>query len=183
MQNMKSSPFKRYRQSILLIIILLTAAVLITTGSLYAARSDSAASTDLSQMNWDTEEDTAKTDESLSDVNWDEEGDDAEAEIDGDNLAAESWEDEDTGEESIAEEDELQVLNEEDLEKLESQERFIHISGFVLFIGYILGGILTAFFTRNRQIATTIPPELLILLHSVWPLELLLTPLFGKVSR
>ncbi len=123
---------------------------------------------DLSTVNWDdTEEDTAEVKDNIDD---------------GD-LSNASWEDEDSSETDTDESGSLQSYSQEELEKLESKERLIHIAGFLLFFGYIAGGILTAFITRNRKIAVIYPPELLIILHTVWPLELLMLPLFGKPIR
>jgi hypothetical protein len=142
---------------------------------------------DLSNTNWDddTEEKSTGKDSALSAVNWDEEGDMEEPSPDekekGD-FSGESWEDEGDENESDAA-DGLQALNQSDIDKLDSEERQVHIYGFLLFIGYIFGGILTAFVTRNRKIAVSYPPELLILLHTFWPLELLLIPFGGKPVR
>ncbi len=128
----------------------------------------------------------AKSPSDLSEINWD----DAEEEpanqkdtADDGELSSESWEDEDSSETDTEESGGLQSLNQEQIEKLESEERLIHIAGFLLFFGYIVGGILTAFITRNRKIAVHYPPELLILLHTVWPLELMLLPFLGKLVR
>jgi len=166
-------------------VLLYSATAIMTNRVATAAEKGDTASTDLSNTNWDEEEsegdDSDAKEDNLSTVNWNED-DDTEEEFDGENLASEGWEDEDT-EENTDDSEGLQVLKQEDIDKLESQERRIHFFGFVLFVGYILGGILTAFITRNRKIATGIPPELLILLHSVWPLELLLMPVFDRAAR
>ncbi len=141
----------------------------------------------LSNTNWDddTEEKSTGKDSALSAVNWDEKEDMEEtspSEKEKGDFSGESWEDEGSENESDAA-DGLQALNQSDIDKLDSQERQVHIYGFILFIGYILGGILTAFVTRNRKIAVSYPPELLILLHTFWPLELLLIPFGGKPVR
>lgn len=135
--------------------------------------------TDMSTVSGDEEEgestEAAPGEEDLSTVNWDEASDTEESAVSG-------WQDEEDTVET-AEDKAMQVLRMAEIEALESRERLIHISGFILFIGYIIGGVLTAFITRNRRIALDFPPELLILLHTLWPLELLLLPFFGKSAR
>ncbi|MBU2647619.1 hypothetical protein KKI24_23125 [bacterium] len=139
---------------------------------------------DLSTVNWDdaTDETPAsqeKTgDSDLSKENWEDEKsskDVTEKEAASD-LSKESWEDEGSAKNVPEKEDGLQMMKQEEIDKLDSRERLIHLSGFALFIGYILGGVLTAFATRNRKLAVSLPPELLILLHTFWPLELILLP-------
>ncbi|MFH2129026.1 MAG: hypothetical protein ABIK68_01520 [bacterium] len=115
----------------------------------------------------------------LSAVNWDDATDETPASqektADSD-LSKESWEDEGSSKDVAEKEDGLQMMKQEEIDKLDSRERLIHVSGFALFMGYILGGVLTAFATRNRKLAVSLPPELLILLHTFWPLELILLP-------
>ncbi len=128
----------------------------------------------------------AKSSSDLSEVNWDEAEEEPAEQKDtagDDELSNASWEDDDSSETDAEESGGLQSFNQEQIEKLESEERLIHLSGFLLFFGYIVGGILTAFITRNRKIAVHYPPELLILLHTVWPLELMLLPFLGKRVR
>ncbi len=186
---MKKQPTKHSLLILLPAILFCLAVVLSTGNTVSAAEKDVSATSDLSKMNWDEEESSeesqSKENGALSTVNWDEEEDtedEPEAGKEGSNLTAVGWEDEDTGDDNESTEG-LQTLKQEDIDKLESRERLIHISGFLLFIGYIIGGILTAFITRNRKIALAYPPELLILLHTVWPLELFLLPFFGKTNR
>lgn len=107
-----------------------------------------------------------KTEEQdLINTNWDEE----------ESVSVESWQEEDTIEATEEDNRAMGILSKEDLALVEAQEKRVHIFGFLLFTGYILGSILTAYMTRNKKIATEYPPELLILLHTFWPIEILLT--------
>ncbi|MBF0280731.1 MAG: hypothetical protein HQM13_23265 [SAR324 cluster bacterium] len=54
----------------------------------------------------------------------------------------------------------------------------IHWSGGFLFVIYLFGGFLTAYFLRNAGISKRCPPDVLILLHIFWPLEWILSPFF-----
>jgi len=153
---------------LIIVLLLFSAAISLNASISVAQQSDSQASSDLSEVDWDSEEEPT-------------EGTDATT---GDNeLSNTSWEDEDSSEDDTDESGGLQSFNQEQIDKLDSEERLIHISGFLLFFGYIVGGILTAFITRNRKIAVIYPPELLILLHTVWPLELMLLLFLGKTVR
>jgi len=114
----------------------------------------------------------------LSSVNWDEE-----ERTGAGNLTNQDWDEEESNKTDGKAEEGLQTLNQEEIRALDSKERLIHISGFFLFVGYILGGILTAFLTRNRLIASRSPPELLILLHTFWPIELVLLLFWRKPVR
>jgi len=180
--------------TILFLVLLLTAVIIGAPHSNLNAESASApqvwqitSNSDLSNTNRDDDsvEKSTDKDSDLSTVNWDEEGDTEESspsEKEEGDFSGESWEDEGTDDESDTTEG-LQTLKQSEIDELDSQERQVHIYGFMLFIGYILGGILTAFVTRNRKIAVSYPPELLILLHTFWPLELLLIPFGGKPVR
>ncbi len=117
----------------------------------------------------------------LSNESWEDEPT-AEEEKSG-GLSGMNWEDEEGEGAETKEDDSFMTMTEEEEIALESRERRIHFFGFFLFIGYILGGILTGFFTRNRKLAVDYPPELLILLHSVWPLEWLFLTFAGKKVR
>ena len=66
----------------------------------------------------------------------------------------------------------------DEIKRLEERERWTTIWGFFFFLLYTLGGVLTAYLTRDKKVAVLYPPELLILLHTFWPLEWLLLPLF-----
>ncbi len=124
------------------------------------------------------EKTTASNPNDLSETNWDE-GEEKETGVDTDEGG---WQEEDTAEQTTVEKD-TAARHLIDLKKTKAREKTTHISGFFFFIFYIMGGLLTAYFTRNRKIAVHFPPELLILLHSVWPLEILLLPLFGRKIR
>jgi len=146
----------------MLIIVLLAVFSVVDAPAVTSSvkKTTSAESTDLSKINWN-EEPEKKT---------------------GEGAAIVGWEDDDT-KEKTAEEKGLASIALKVLKKTEAGERITHIAGFFLFIFYIFGGVLTAYFTRDRKIAVHFPPELLILLHSVWPLEILLLPFFGRKVR
>jgi len=137
---------------------------------------------DLSQENWD--EETAVDDQEAGDGMTEAEDDQTAAADDGaeDSAIAESWEDEEAEEDEdglSAQEVAAAELKQQRLTLLADQERFLHLWGFTLFAVYLVGGVLTAYFTRHHRLIRRFPPELLILLHTFWPLELLLLP-FGR---
>ena len=138
--------------------------------------------TDLSEMDWsdDSQEKSGETE--LSNMDWSD--DPKEKTNDSSDLSNMSWQDDDDGTKSSVEEDKAKAvakeLAEEEIAKMESRT---HFYGFVLFIGYILGAVLTGYFTRNRKLAVSYPPELLILLHTVWPVEWLFMIFAGKKVR
>ncbi|MBT4638080.1 MAG: hypothetical protein HOK67_26375 [Deltaproteobacteria bacterium] len=171
---------------LIIAVLLFSTAISQTPTKAVAQQSGSKSTSDLSDVNWDDEEETgnqsSKKSGDFSTANSDSTADETMKAADG-GLSNESWEDEDSSETDTDESGGLQTLNQKDLEALESRERMIHITGFLLFVGYIMGGILTAFITRNRKIAVAYPPELLILLHTFWPLELILLPFLGKTVR
>jgi hypothetical protein len=106
----------------------------------------------------------------------------AEGETNGD-LSGMSWEDEEGEHEPQPGESVYRGLTAEEEEALENEERKTQYFGFVVFMGYILGGLLTGYFTRNRKLAVDYPPELLILLHTLWPIEWLFMLFAGKKVR
>lgn len=110
----------------------------------------------LSEIDWDEEETSEGGEEAgLSGMNWDEEG-------------------ESSGEDSSYE---------AEIKVLEAQDKMVLIKGFLFFSLYILGGVFTAYYTRDRKLAVQYPPELLILLHTFWPLEWLCLTFAGKKVR
>jgi len=123
--------------------------------------------TDLSTVNWDTEE----------------EEDTKDADKVENNLSTTSWEDEETDPEKEAENKAADQKQEDEFLEIEKQERIAQIAGFGVFCVYLFGMILTAYFTRNRRLAVNYSPELLILLHAFWPLQWLLLPFFGQKVR
>jgi uncharacterized membrane protein YhdT len=116
----------------------------------------------------------------LSAVNWDEDVTEERNRGDEGAVLSGSWEDEASDDEV----DELAAIESERrlqaMAKLDARERVTHLWGFGVFIVYLLGGILTAYCTRNRKVALEYPPELMIVLHTFWPIELLLLPLVGR---
>lgn len=98
-------------------------------------------------------------------------------------LSGESWEDEDADPAEEAKNAAADQLREEEYKVIEKQERAVQIAGFATFCIYFFGMFLTAYFTRNRRLAVNYPPELLILLHALWPLQWLLLPFFGQRVR
>ncbi len=132
--------------------------------------------TDLSHMDWSDDQE----EEDLSRESWADEETSSES---GGEYSEMSWEDEEGEFEGIdAFEDDPEMIQAEEL-ALDIKERRIHIFGFLLFVGYILGGLLTGYFTRNRKLAVDYPPELLILLHTVWPIQWIFMLFAGKKVR
>lgn len=149
--------------------------------------------TDLSKMDWSDESEQQEKD--YSKESWEDEA----AEI-GEDLSKMSWEDEpvmgkeqdlsemnwadEEGENSFPEgELPLEEISQTDEKARALMERNTHIFGFLFFFLYILGGLFTAYFSRNRKVAIDYPPELLILLHSVWPVEWIFMLFAGKKVR
>jgi hypothetical protein len=141
--------------------------------SVFAQNDALTESTDLSTMDWSDSPAKAsgsdqnlakeiKAGDDLSKMSWADEGDDPSAKLEKEALAAERQLD-----------DAAQA----------KKEGKIHSWGFLLFIGYLGGCLLTGFFSRNRKLAVTYPPELLIVLHSVWPLEWVFLLFAGKKVR
>lgn len=132
---------------------------------------------DFSQENW--ADDPKEVGQDLSNMSWE----DDPSETTGNDLSGMSWEDE-AGENVMEGAAEVFDTVSEFDEKAEAlMERNTHIFGFFLFAGYILGGLLTAYFFRNRKLGVDFPPELLIVLHSVWPLQWLFIFFAGKKVR
>jgi|APSaa5957512622_1039677.scaffolds.fasta_scaffold68066_2 hypothetical protein len=125
--------------------------------------------TDLSSVNWDTEEE--------------EDSKEKEADKVENNLSTTSWEDEETDSEQDAKNAAADQKQKEEFVVIEKQERIVQIAGFGVFCIYLFGMFLTAYFTRNRKLAVNYSPELLILLHAFWPLQWLLLPFFGQKVR
>ncbi len=162
-----------------LLLIVLGLCCLLMSAPVQAADNESTAEIDFSNVDF-SDGPTEEVD--FSQESW--EDDPAEGGETTADLSQMSWEDE-PGEETPQAESlsAYQGMSVEEEEALELRERQIHYAGFVLFIGYILGGLLTAYFTRNRKLAVNYPPELLILLHTVWPVEWLFMLFAGKKVR
>ena len=109
--------------------------------------------------------------ENLSGINWDEEeAAESGTEQDGGDPATMDWgESEDPN--IAAEENRAAAQTVEDRKIIEGREFVVHVWGFSLFALYLVGIVYTAYFTRNRKIAVHYAPELLILLHMLWPLQ------------
>lgn len=164
----------------LLLIIVLGLCCLFITVPAMAADNKSTDEIDFSKVDFSDDESTEKID--FSKQSWeDEPAEEGNAETD---LSKMSWEDE-PGENDTQRKSKngYQAMSAEEEEALDIKERKIHYAGFVLFIGYILGGVLTGYYSRNRKLAVDYPPELLILLHTVWPVEWLFLLFAGKKVR
>jgi hypothetical protein len=120
---------------------------------------------------------STEADQNLSQIDWDEEETSEENGEEG--LAGMNWDDD----EATAEEASEEEAYNRDIKAEEALEKMILIKGFLFFIFYILGGILTAYFTRDRKLSVSYPPELLILLHTFWPVELVCLTFAGKKVR
>ncbi|MCG8333352.1 MAG: hypothetical protein MJE63_02480 [Proteobacteria bacterium] len=164
------------KSSLFAFTIFLSLFCFLTVSTPVAADQKTEDTTDLSQMDWsdDPEE------EDLSQESWaDEEG---ESESSGE-LSDMSWEDEEGEYEDTEAVKTGQGMSQEEELALDIRERRIHVTGFLLFVGYIIGAVLTGYFTRNRKLAVDYPPELLILLHTVWPIEWVFMLFAGKKVR
>ncbi len=133
----------------------------------------------------ETTDDPASTEVNFSEVDWDEEETEETTPVDSKGtLSGINW-DEEVEEETVETEENSQtehVSIKQNSVPQPSDNTMIHWQGVLLFITYILGGGLTAYFSRNKGIALKFPPEVIILLHTFWPLELLLLPFFKKSS-
>ncbi|MCP4298818.1 MAG: hypothetical protein GY786_24825 [Proteobacteria bacterium] len=128
----------------------------------------------LSGVNWDDEvSNPVEKTESLSGVDWDEEEESETDKLQKTGPGETNWDDEESEESEFPEETELP-------QNVPAKTLFSHWQGGLLFLFYLSGCFVTAYFTRNRAISLKTPPELLIILHTFWPLELLLTPFFKK---
>lgn len=163
----------RWAAAMLLAGLTICIVVGIASPSLWAQTKTAYDTTDLSKMDWSdtpaetsgTTQDAAKTkkaDDDFSGMNWADEGVDSAAKLEAETQASE---------------------REVEDAFLAKKERTIHLWGFLMFIGYIGGCILTGYFTRNRKLAVHYPPELLIVLHAVWPVELIFLLFAGKKVR
>lgn len=148
--------------------------------------------TDLSRMDWSDEpEDTALAENApitdttdLSNMDWSDTPEDAAASNQKtEDFSDMSWEDDETDKPAAEGFDLSREMTKTEVAELAGQERTVHVYGFLMFIGYIIGGILTAFFTRNRKLAIDYPPELLIVLHTFWPIEWIFMLFAGKRVR
>ena len=156
------------------LLLIACVSVVYGIGSVYSvvsAQEQSAGEENLSGINWDEEEAASQTggtkEENLSGINWDEEEATAE---DSEDPATMDWGEAD--EPGITEEEErIAAQKAEDRKALEKREFRIHVWGFFLFAFYLIGIAYTAYFTRNRKIAVHYAPELLIILHMLWPLQ------------
>lgn len=137
-------------------------------------------STDLSNINWSDE---TEEEEEADLTNESAEENPAAAETQSSDPSGMSWEDEEGENTGDKVDDSFMTMTKAEEKDLATKETRIHFFGFILFIGYILGGVLTGYFSRNRKLAINYPPELLILLHTVWPLEWLFLTFAGKKVR
>ena len=151
------------------ILSLLVALFLTGQPTLSLAADTTEKKTDLSTVNWDTEEEEDSRDKEAKKVE--------------NNLATTSWEDEETDATQDAENAVADQKQKDEFVVIEKQERIVQIAGFGVFCIYLFGMLLTAYFTRNRKLAVNYSPELLILLHAFWPLQWLLLPFFGQKVR
>lgn len=137
--------------------------------------------TDLSGINWDEEETTEEINtDDLSNMSWEDE-----PALKGSQTTDFSETDWGAGEESetSAEDDDFFKNVIKNRAAIEKREMVTHIWGFLLFVFYLTGGIFTAYFTRDRKLSVHYAPELLILLHTFWPLEWLCLLFAGKKVR
>ena len=148
-------------------VIIILAIFLTFQPSISQAADTTEKKTDLSTVNWDTEEEEDKK---------------ADDKVEN-NLSTTSWEDEETDATKDAENAAADQKREDEFVVIEKQERIVQIAGFGTFCVYLFGMFLTAYFTRNRKLAVNYSPELLIVLHAFWPVQWLLLPFFGRKVR
>ena len=118
--------------------------------------------------------------ENLSNMNWDEEEEQNTDEVNNSDLGSMDW---DEGGETEQEDEQSEEALQAELAAEERSELITHCFGFLFFVIYLGGLIGTAYFTRDKKIAVEYPPELLILLHAFWPIEWLLVPLLVKSKK
>ncbi len=146
------------------------------------------AEVELKDINWDAEEneDTGSTSVGdLQNINWDQEdpiedttpGTPGETSTPG--LQNINWDDEGSDEKPG---DFIQPpQTREGREELsEGRIMFIHWSGAILFLLYITGSLGSGYFLRNSTLSTRFPPDLLIILHTFWPLEWVMLLFFRR---
>lgn len=188
-----STPLFSMKTVIILPVILFGAIALMVSVPAFS-QDNITKDTDLSQMDWsdgeEKNEDLSKMDWSdgpdenvdLSKESWEDEPADKQGGAGGD-LSEMSWEDEEGEGSQDQTQQTMKEMTAQEEKALDDQERKTHIYGFLMFIGYILGALLTGFYTRNRKLAVEYPPELLMVLHTVWPIEWLFLIFAGKKVR
>ena len=124
-----------------------------------------------------TAQEDAIDEENISDINWDEGEEDSGTQ--SEDLSETNW-DEGLDDDTTEEEQAAIAVRSEDRKVIEARELTVHLWGFLMFVGYLLGLVYTAYFTRNRKIAVHYAPELLIILHLLWPLEWISMVFAGK---
>ena len=163
-----------------------------TAEKLSNGSAEKSAEVKLSEINWDeekTEEAESTSVGDLQNINWDEEdpedsaiGDAASGKQSGtstSNLQSINWDDED-GDEQPADFIQPPESREAGEELSEGQIMLIHWSGGILFLLYISGSLGSGYFLRNSTLSSRFPPDILIILHTLWPLEWAILPFFKK---
>ncbi len=153
---------------------------------------DKASEVNLSEINWDEEETEETESTSVSDlqnINWDEEDAEdsaiGEAESDSESgtstssLQSINWDDEGSDDES-ADFIHPPESREASEELSEGEIMLIHWSGSILFLLYISMSLGSGYFLRNSKLSERFPPDILIILHTLWPLEWAMLPFFRK---
>lgn len=138
-------------------------------------------SQDLSKMNWDQEEpETGLTEQELGSMNWDEEETDENATENG--LDTVNWDDETSANNNEPWKQEESPTTEVNDAQISSPFQ-IHLTGSLVFIFYVIGGILTAFATRKSKFIQDTLPEWIMILHTIWPLEWILVSLAPSMKK
>lgn len=185
-----------FRSSRIAILFFLILAAFFWNANLLAE--DLPDSKSLQQINWDEEEQTEET-QDFSNMNWDKE--EPEAGITEQELGAMNWDEEETDENSsengldtVDWDEEASANNNEPWKQEEhptqkvadeqiSSPFQIHLTGSLIFIFYVMGGILTAFATRKSKFIQDTLPEWIIILHTIWPLEWILVSLVPSIKK
>ena len=136
----------------------------------------------LQNIDWDEETPLDTSPANLQNINWDEEtaenSEDASPPTRGNALQNIDWD----AEESTTTTSAPAVLATVDEATVEQQILRTHWQGSVLFLVYTFGAFLTAYLLRNSGVASRFPPDLLMLLHVLWPLEWMLVLFFKEPS-
>ena len=147
---------------------------------------------ELSEMDWDAEENEDSGTSPASDlqnINWDQEDPEEAAvedatpgtldETSTSDLQSINWDDEGSADESA---DFIQPPPSREAREELSEGRilFIHWSGAILFLLYVSGSLGSGYFLRNSTLSARFPPDILIVLHTFWPLEWAMLPFFRQ---
>ena len=187
---------KKIKKTFISVLALLFASIILMTAQTNAQSSTEKENPLLAQADQDanqSENETSAESTDLSNVDWDAEPEESSEGADSEDLSNIDWdaEPEEAGDGDLSNTD-WDAVPEEGLEESEvspgisidygtsvevEEERFspaqIHFYGVLALFGYLAGMFFTVYLSSKLRLYRIVPHELLILLHSVWPLELL----------